>query len=128
MCSACLRINKMFFKFACRIFYHKLHTSFPQTFRYPCSNPKPNKSFRSYISTVNCSAVWTTVVLSSAFRTKTCTTLQNMEKCTFSQDIFHITEYIERGRIILSITLVLQYIIWTITTLPRSHPTKAVEL
>jgi hypothetical protein len=77
MCKACSWINKMFFNFACRILHHKLHTFFPQTFRNSVSNPKPNESFRRYSSTVNCSAIRTTVVLSSSFRTKTCTALQD---------------------------------------------------
>ena len=95
MYSSCSWINEMFFKFASRILHHKLHAFFPQTFRHSVSNPKPNESFRRYSSTVNCSAFWATVVLSSSFRTKTCTALYEW-KFLLGWSITHIIEKVVR--------------------------------
>ena len=78
--SASFWINVMFFTFACRIINLKLHAPFPQSSRHSSSNPKPNKSFFHYCSSINFSTFRTTVVLSSTFRAKTCTTLENKIK------------------------------------------------
>lgn len=76
-------INKIFLQYPCKIFHLKLHTSFPQSFRYSCSNPKPNKNVFFHAPAVFGTALRTAVVFSSTFRTKTCTTLKLRERSVF---------------------------------------------
>ena len=76
LCSACFWIHTVLLKLARRVYHLKFDTFFPQTFRHSVSNPKPNKSFFRYSSTINGSAFGSTVILSSSFGSKTCTTLK----------------------------------------------------
>ena len=81
MGNASSPINVVCFHFASFCFLHKLHTSFPHSFRHACSYPIPDVNFTFQDSTaINCLTFSVAIMISSTFRTKTCTTL--VEKLT----------------------------------------------
>ena len=81
MGNASSPINVVCFHFASFCFLLKLHTSFPHSFRHACSYPIPGVNFTFQDSTtIDCLTFSVAIMISSTFRTKTCTTLE--EKLT----------------------------------------------
>ena len=70
-------VYKKGLNFAIIIFLLKLHASFPHSFWCACSDPKPNVNVFCHSSSINRRTNFTTVIVSSTFRTIARTTLKH---------------------------------------------------